>query len=59
MKKAKAKTKAKAKAKTAGKTKLAARGKRIMSEAKAIRKANPNKKWQSCVAAAGKKLKGK
>ena len=36
------------------KTELGAMGKRIMTKAKAIRKANPRKKWTSCVKEAGK-----
>lgn len=38
------------------KTQLAAKGKRIMAEAKRIRKASPSKKWQNCVKEAGKKV---
>lgn len=36
---------------------LASMGSKIMSEAKRIRKANPRKKWTTCVKEAGKKLK--
>lgn len=32
-------------------------GKKIMTEAKKIRKANPRLKWTSCVKQTGKKLK--
>ena len=39
------------------KQKLSAMGTRIMTEAKKIRKANPNKKWTTCVKEAGKKMK--
>jgi hypothetical protein len=38
------------------KTKLASTGKKIMAEAKKIRKANPGLKWTSCVSKAGKKV---
>jgi len=37
--------------------KLAAYGKKIMSEAKKIRAKSPNKKWQNCVKEAAKKIK--
>lgn len=37
--------------------KLSAMGSKIMAEAKKIRKANPNKKWTTCVKEAGKKMK--
>jgi len=33
--------------------------KKIITEAKRIRKESPNKKWTTCVKEAGKKLKGK
>lgn len=36
------------------KAKLAARGRRIMAKAKAIRKKNPGMKWTSCVKKAAK-----
>ena len=36
------------------KIELGAMGKKIMTKAKAIRKANPRKKWTSCVKEAGK-----
>ena len=39
------------------KAKLASQGKAIMSEAKKIRQAHPNMKWQKAVAEAAKKLK--
>ena len=39
------------------KTQLAATGRRIMAEAKKIRKAHPTKKWTTCVKEAGKKMK--
>jgi len=39
------------------KKKLSAQGKTIMSIAKAIRKANPRKKWSTCVKEAGQKYK--
>lgn len=39
------------------KTKIASIGKKIMTEAKKIRKASPRKKWTSCVAEAGRKFK--
>lgn len=39
------------------KQKLSAMGTKIMSDAKKIRKANPNKKWTTCVKEAGKKMK--
>jgi hypothetical protein len=41
------------------KKQLGSRGKKIMAEAKRIQKKHPRKKWTSCVAAAGKKMKGK
>ncbi|OQC45632.1 MAG: hypothetical protein BWX59_01077 [Bacteroidetes bacterium ADurb.Bin028] len=34
-------------------------GKSIMTKAKQIRKANPNKKWTTCVKEAGKAFKKK
>ena len=37
--------------------KQSAMGKKIMAEAKRIRKKSPNKKWTDCVKEAGKKLK--
>jgi hypothetical protein len=37
--------------------KLSSQGKTIMSIAKAIRKANPRKKWTTCVKEAGQKYK--
>lgn len=36
---------------------LSAMGTSIMSEAKRIRKANPNKKWKTCVKEAAKKVR--
>ncbi|MCK9255830.1 MAG: hypothetical protein GX793_01525 [Bacteroidales bacterium] len=39
--------------------KLATMGKSIMTKAKQIRKANPNKKWTTCVKEAGKAFKKK
>ena len=39
------------------KKELGAMGKKIMTEAKKIRKASPNKKWTSCVSQAAKKIK--
>jgi len=41
------------------KSKLSANGKRITNKAKQIRKANPGKKWTTCMKEAGKALKGK
>jgi len=38
------------------KRKLAATGKKIMKEAKAIRAKQPKKKWTDCVKMAGKKV---
>lgn len=38
---------------------VASMGKSIMAKAKQIRKANPNKKWTTCVKEAGKSLKKK
>ncbi len=35
-------------------SKIASIGKKIMTTAKAIRKANPRKKWTTCVSEAGK-----
>lgn len=46
----------KAKKKT-GSKKIGAMGSKIMAEAKRIRKANPRKKWQTCVKEGAKKLK--
>ena len=37
------------------KASISLRGKKIMAEAKKIRKAHPGKKWTACVAAAAKK----
>jgi len=39
------------------KTALRAQGKRLMNEAKRIRKASPAKKWTTCVKEAGKKFR--
>ena len=39
------------------KKEFGAMGKKIMTKAKAIRKANPRKKWPSCVKEAGKTYK--
>ncbi len=39
------------------KKQLSAQGKAIMQIAKKIRKANPRKKWTTCVKEAGKKYK--
>ncbi len=39
------------------KKELGAMGSKIMTKAKAIRKANPRMKWTSCVAKAGKSFK--
>lgn len=41
------------------KKQLSEMGKKITNKAKAIRKANPNKKWTNCMKEAGKQLKGK
>ena len=41
------------------KARLSAMGKKLTSEAKRIRKANPGKKWTTCMKEAGKRLKGK
>jgi len=41
------------------KAQLGKKGSAIMSEAQKIRKASPGKKWRTCVAEAGKKMKGK
>lgn len=41
--------------KTGGKAANAARMKKAMAKAKAIRKASPNKKWTTCVKEAWKK----
>ena len=41
------------------KAQLSAQGKRLMAEAKRIRKAAPGKKWTTCVKEAGKKFKKK
>ncbi len=41
------------------KKKLGEMGKKITTKAKAIRKANPRKKWTMCMKEAGKALKGK
>lgn len=41
------------------KKQLASNGKKITTKAKEIRKANPNKKWTTCMKEAGKALKGK
>lgn len=41
------------------KTKLASQGSEIMRIAKRIRKANPRKKWTTCVSEAGKEYKRK
>ncbi len=40
-----------------GSKKIASFGKRIMTEAKKIRKAHPGMKWTSCVSKAAKGLK--
>jgi hypothetical protein len=45
----------KRKTKSGPKSKIAARGKKIMQAAKKIRSKNPRKKWQSCVKEAAKK----
>lgn len=39
------------------KSKLASQGSEIMRIAKRIRKANPRKKWTTCVSEAGKEYK--
>jgi hypothetical protein len=39
------------------KSKLSSQGSEIMSIAKRIRKANPRKKWTTCVKEAGKEFK--
>jgi hypothetical protein len=39
--------------------KIASFGKKIMAEAKRIRRKSPSKKWTTCVKEAGKKLKRK
>ena len=44
---------------TKTKKELAAMGRKIAGEAKKIQKANPRKKWTTCMKKAGKKLKGK
>lgn len=36
---------------------LSAQGKKIMGEAKKIRKASPKKKWTTCVKEAGRKFR--
>jgi len=41
------------------KSQLSANGKKITTRAKQIRKANPGKKWTTCMKEAGKQLKGK
>jgi hypothetical protein len=41
------------------KAQLSAMGKKIIAEAKKIRKANPKMKWQNAMKQAGKNLKGK
>jgi hypothetical protein len=41
------------------KKKLSAQGSKIMNKAKAIRKASPGKKWQTCVKEAGKSFRKK
>lgn len=41
------------------KKELSAMGSRIMTKAKAIRRAHPGKKWQNCVKEAGKACKKK
>ena len=41
------------------KAKLGAMGKKITTLAKHIRKSSPNKKWNTCMQEAGKKMKGK
>ena len=42
-----------------GKSKLSKQGSEIMRIAKRIRKANPRKKWTTCVKEAGKEFKKK
>lgn len=44
---------------TKTKKKLAAMGRKITGEAKKIQKADPRKKWTTCIKEAGKNLKGK
>lgn len=44
------------KSKKSKNTKIGSFGKRIMAKAKLIRKANPRKKWTTCVSEAAKKL---
>ena len=39
------------------KKELSTMGSKIMAKAKAIRRANPDKKWQNCVKEAGKACK--
>ena len=41
------------------KAQLSAMGKKITTEAKRIRKANPGKKWTTCIKEAGKNFKRK
>lgn len=41
------------------KSQMSAMGKEITNEAKRIRKANPKKKWTTCMKEAGKKYKAK
>lgn len=41
------------------KKRLSEQGSKIVSKAKQIRKANPKKKWTTCMKEAGKALKGK
>lgn len=53
------KTAAPKKTSTAAKKAAAARGSKIMTKAKEIRKNSPSKKWTTCVKEAGKSLKGK
>ncbi len=45
------------KTKKSSSKKIGAMGTKIMAEAKRIRKANPRKKWQTCVKEGAKKLK--
>jgi len=41
------------------KKQMSAAGKRITNKAKQIRKANPGKKWTTCMKEAGRELRGK
>ena len=45
------------KKKTRKSSKIGATGRKIMTEAKKIRKASPGKKWTTCVSQAAKKIK--